>query len=225
MFQLSSSAIISPPGAGSFELSRLMGWFKGPRQKICNSHQVFWNCRFEAHGLTKKLNSGYTKVTAKLLQKSFSSGAVDFQKDGEGNKNPNKFFYLMHTPLCLSEKSSQGPLVMRQSQLGWNIDTDIKIFNNAFSSPFGRLQEPSSSQNHTGLVCFSFPVLQESVWGKIYDPTQNKIPKSLKTYSDFTGRTSVFWFPHSQVPSSVSWWIAPTSFFHMSIGLVAKGVE
>lgn len=42
----------------------------------------------------------------------------------------------MHAPTCLSEKSSQGPLVMRQSQLGGKIEADIKVFNNAFSSPF-----------------------------------------------------------------------------------------
>lgn len=58
----------------------------------------------------------------------------------------------MYTPMCLSEKSSQGPLVMRQSQLGRNIEADIRVFNNAFSSLFGRLQDPSSSQNHTGQV-------------------------------------------------------------------------
>lgn len=48
MFQFSSSAIISPPGAGLFELSRLMGWCKGPNHIIYNSHQAFWNCRLES---------------------------------------------------------------------------------------------------------------------------------------------------------------------------------
>lgn len=54
-------------------------------------------------------------VTARLLQTSFSSGAVDLQKDGEGNKNQNKFLYLMHTHTCLNGKTMQGALVMRQS--------------------------------------------------------------------------------------------------------------
>lgn len=89
-----------------------------------------------------------TGVTAGLLQTSFSSGAVDLQKGGEGNQNPNKFLYLMHTRTYMSEKSMQGALVMRQSQLQNIGETAIKAFDNTFSSPFGGLQDPSSSQSH-----------------------------------------------------------------------------
>lgn len=174
-FQLSSSAIISPPGAGLFDLSRLMGWCEGSNHKICNSHQIFWKCRFESHGLTQKLNSGYTEVPAKLLQKSFSSGAVDFQKDGEENKNPSKSFYLMHIS---REKSSWGPLVMRQSQLGRSIEADIKVFNNAFSSPFERLQEPSSLQNQTGQV-FSLSQIYRNLSGESSMTPPRIKPQSL----------------------------------------------
>ncbi|KAJ7398311.1 AF4/FMR2 family member 4 [Pitangus sulphuratus] len=89
------------------------------------------------------LNLGYIEVTTRLLQTSFSSGAIDLPTGGEGNKNPNKFLYLIHIPKYLSEKIRQGPLTPFSSGcLSCHPDTALeedKLLPSPVSLPFAVL--------------------------------------------------------------------------------------
>lgn len=97
---------------------------------------------------------------------------------------------------------------MRQSQLRRNGDAAKKSLYRYIFFSFWEAEDPSSSQSQAaadGVIMKTGPSFPVSVWRKVYDPTRNKILMPLKLFFfAFTDRILVFWFPCSQVPSSVS---------------------